>query len=57
MSTVSKGVIPVEKRAHIQSVIDRRNKYMTQAEGLQARADKLYKKVDALDAEIVAACE
>jgi hypothetical protein len=51
------GFVPVEKRAYIQTVIDRRNKYMGQAESLQARADKLYAKVDALDEEIAAACE
>ena len=51
------GFVPIERRAFVQAIIDRRNKYAAQAKGLQARADKLYKKVEALDDQIVAECE
>ena len=57
MSDPVGGFVPVEKREYVQGLMDRRNKYAMQAEGLQARADKLYAKVDALDNEIDAACE
>jgi hypothetical protein len=49
--------VPVEKRAHVQSLIDRRNKFAGQAAGLQARVNKLEAKIAAVDAEIAAACE
>jgi len=39
-------------RAHVEALIERRNKYATQAQGLQARADALYEKLKRLDAEV-----
>ena len=41
-----------ELRAHVESLIERRNRYATQAQGLQARADDLYEKIDRIDAEL-----
>lgn len=57
MSNRIGGFVPVEKRAFVEAVISRRNRYVMQAEGLQARVDKLYAKITALDEEIAAACD
>ncbi len=46
------GFVPPEKRAHLQEMIDRRNRYAKQACGLQARVDKLEAKIAAIDNEI-----
>jgi hypothetical protein len=42
-----------ETRAHVEALIERRNKFATQAQGLQARADALYEKLKRLDAELM----
>jgi hypothetical protein len=51
------GIVPPEKREYVQGLMDRRNKYHAQADGLQARVDKIRAKIDALDNDIAAACE
>jgi aconitase B len=42
----------MEDKEQLQATIDRRNKYVRQARGLQARADALYAKIARIDAEL-----
>lgn len=49
---MTSGVIPPQKRAYVQALMDRRNEFVRQAEGLQARMDALHAKIAAFDDEI-----
>jgi chromosome condensin MukBEF ATPase and DNA-binding subunit MukB len=42
----------VDVHAHLKAMIERRNKYFVQRNGLQARVDKLDAKINAMDEEI-----
>jgi hypothetical protein len=55
MSNRIGGVVPVEQREYVQQLIDRRNKFARQRDGLQGRVDKLDAKIAAVDREIAAA--